>query len=397
MSTGVTHREHLISAGCIQAEDFLNILSEVYGTVLLSYDLNNRKLLYNPNQLNTSLGYDSGSKTEDDGDFLNEIIHPDDRQTMHEVIALLDRQQEIPYTEVRLLHKDGSYKRYKLRARQKFSTRYAMLVLLSERSAYAEMDEINELKRSKAAVIAELQRSNKELEEFAYIASHDLQEPLRKISTFSGRLVEKFGTQFNDEGKLYLDRVMASAENMRILIDNLLDFSRISRIQQPFTTVNLNFVLQQVKNELELTIEETSTKILSDDLPAIEASMSQMKQLFNNVVNNAIKFRRPDLQPEISVHSYTLSSEEKVQHKLHADKEYVGLRFCDNGIGFEPEYATRIFQIFQRLHGKSEYPGSGIGLAICKKITDHHNGIIFAENMSGKGACFTIILPKTQD
>jgi len=396
MSTETAHKESLISVGHIQAEDFLNILSEVYGTILLSYDLHNRKLLYNRGQLNTSLGYDSTHRTDDES-FLDEIVHPDDRQTMHQVISMLDTQQETPYAEMRLLHNDGSYRRYKIRARQKLSKQYAILVLLSEHSAYAEADEINELKRSKAAVIAELQRSNKELEEFAYIASHDLQEPLRKISTFSGRLVEKFGTQFNDEGKLYLSRVMASAENMRILIDNLLDFSRISRIQQPFTTVNLNFILQQVKNELELTIEETSTKILSDDLPTIEASMSQMKQLFNNIVNNAIKFRKADLQPEISVQSYTLSSEEKHRHKLKCGKEYVGLRFCDNGIGFEPEYATRIFQIFQRLHGKSEYPGSGIGLAICKKITDHHNGIIFAENMPGKGACFTIILPKTQD
>jgi PAS domain S-box-containing protein len=241
--------------------------------------------------------------------------------------------------------------------------------------------------------IDELQRSNKELEEFAYVASHDLQEPLRKISTFSGRLMERFDETLKDEGKLYLERIMASAGNMRTLIDNLLEFSRISRTKQPFVPLNLNFVLHQVKSDLELNIEETETRIDADSLPVIDGSLSQMKQLFNNIINNAIKFRKPGEVPVIDITSSRLSLESRQRFNLDRAKNYCSIRFTDNGIGFESEYATRIFQIFQRLHGKSEYPGSGIGLAICKKIVDRHHGSMFAENIEGRGACFTVILP----
>jgi light-regulated signal transduction histidine kinase (bacteriophytochrome) len=244
--------------------------------------------------------------------------------------------------------------------------------------------------------INDLQRSNKELEEFAYIASHDLQEPLRKISTFSGRLIERFAEELQDEGKLYLERIVASARNMRILIDNLLEFSRISRMKQPFAPLNLNFVLHQVRNDLELNIEETGTKVHAESLPVIEGSLSQMKQLFNNIISNAIKFHRPGQAPMIDITASQLSSEQKSKLNLENTKSYCSIRFCDNGIGFEDEYATRIFQIFQRLHGKSEYPGSGIGLAICKKIVDQHHGLIFAENIPNKGACFTVILPENK-
>jgi PAS domain S-box-containing protein len=241
--------------------------------------------------------------------------------------------------------------------------------------------------------IDELQRSNKELEEFAYVASHDLQEPLRKISTFSDRLMERFDETLKDEGKLYLERIMASAGNMRVLIDNLLEFSRISRTKQPFAPLNLNFVLHQVKNDLELNIEETGTRINTENLPVIDGSLSQMKQLFNNIINNAIKFHKPGQAPVIDITTAKLTSEEKGRFNLDRIRNYCRIRFTDNGIGFENEYATRIFQIFQRLHGKSEYPGSGIGLAICKKIVDRHHGVMFAENIEGRGACFTVIIP----
>lgn len=244
--------------------------------------------------------------------------------------------------------------------------------------------------------VEDLQRSNKELEEFAYIASHDLQEPLRKISTFGGRLLEKYATSLNSDGDLYLSRIMAAADSMRALIENLLEFSRISRIKQPFVPLNLDFVLHQVKEELELNIEEAGVMITADALPVIDASAMQMRQLFSNIINNAIKFRRADIPPEIQIRAHCLTPSEKRNYGLTADKEYIALRFADNGIGFEEEYASRIFQIFQRLHGKADYPGSGIGLAICKKIVDHHGGKIFAESRSGSGACFTIILPEKQ-
>jgi len=394
MNAQTANENMFIKSEKISAEDFLNMISKVYGTFLAAYDSRDKKLLYTIEQLG-QLGYDT-IEAQQPYLSLEDIIHPDDLNQLENVLKALTEQNGFPSTDIRLQHQDGSYVRYKLRARQKLNVYMTILLFVNEQSAFDEIDEINELKRTKAEVISELQRSNKELEEFAYVASHDLQEPLRKISTFCGRLADKFTQELSDEGKLYIDRIMASAENMRILIDNLLEFSRISRIQQPFVDLNLNFVLQQVKNELELTIEETGAKIIADKLPVVQASLSQMKQLFNNVLNNAIKFRKPDVAPEINILSHQLSSSEKKLYKLQPDKEFCSIRFCDNGIGFENEYANKIFQIFQRLHGKSDYPGSGIGLAICKKIADQHHGIIFAENILHKGACFTLILPMRQ-
>lgn len=250
----------------------------------------------------------------------------------------------------------------------------------------------NEVKKH----VKELNRSNKELEEFAYVASHDMQEPLRKISTFSDRLNEKYADVLSGDGQMYLERIMASAENMRMLINNLLEFSRITRSTQPFAAVGLNFILHQVKADLELTIEETGTKITVGKLPEIEASLTQMKQLFTNIINNAIKFRKPDVAPEINIDCQELTIEEKKHFQLPAERKFYQIQIADNGIGFEKEYAQRIFQIFQRLHGKSEYPGSGIGLAICKKIIEHHHGVIFADSTPGMGSKFVFILPEVQ-
>jgi len=244
--------------------------------------------------------------------------------------------------------------------------------------------------------VKELYHSNKELEEFAYIASHDMQEPLRKITTFSDRLSEKYKDVLTGDGAMYLSRMIASAENMRLLINDLLEFSRISKTEQPFEPVNLNNILRQVKTDLELTIEETGTIINNPLLPVVDAITSQMKQLFSNIISNAIKFQKPGTTPEITIEIFILTDVEKLKYELHPGTEYYKLQFTDNGIGFENEYATRIFQVFQRLHGKSEYPGSGIGLAICKKIVEYHHGIIFAENMDGTGARFVFIIPHHQ-
>ena len=244
--------------------------------------------------------------------------------------------------------------------------------------------------------VAELYHSNKELEEFAYIASHDMQEPLRKITTFSDRLSEKYKDILTGEGLMYLSRMTASAENMRSLINDLLEFSRISKTGQPFEQVNLELILKQVQTDLELTIEETGTVITSQLLPKIDAVSSQMKQLFANLITNAIKFHKPDVSPVINIEAAVLTEDEKRQYELNKKTVYHKIQITDNGIGFESEYSVRIFQVFQRLHGKSEYPGSGIGLAICKKILEYHCGIIFAENIPETGARFTFIIPHHQ-
>jgi PAS domain S-box-containing protein len=244
--------------------------------------------------------------------------------------------------------------------------------------------------------IKDLDRSNKELEEFAYVASHDMNEPLRKITTFIERLENKYKSELGSDGQLYLSRISASVENMRLLIDTLLEFSRTARSNQPYAKVDLNLILAEVKADLELKIEETVAEIKSGMLPVIEAIPSQMKQLFDNLLSNSIKFRRPDEHPLINIRSQRLTAKQKEQLHLNTTKNWFKIEFTDNGIGFEPEYNERIFQIFQRLHGKAEYPGSGIGLAICKKITEQHKGIINAIGKPNNGATFTIILPECQ-
>lgn len=244
--------------------------------------------------------------------------------------------------------------------------------------------------------IEELARSNRDLEEFAYIASHDLQEPLRKIATFSERLSSKFSEQLGTDGGVYLERMKGASENMRILIDNLLEFSRTTRSEPYFEKIDLDQPLANALKELELKLEETKAIVISENLPRIQAVRSQMQQLFNNLISNAVKFARPGLPPEIQIKGRLLALHEKKKWKLDGRTNFVEIRVEDNGIGFEKEYEERIFKIFQRLHGKSEYPGSGIGLAICKKIIDHHKGIIYAESERGKGSSFIFILPEKQ-
>ncbi|MEX2231548.1 MAG: ATP-binding protein [Cyclobacteriaceae bacterium] len=245
--------------------------------------------------------------------------------------------------------------------------------------------------------ILELNRSNRDLEEFAYIASHDLQEPLRKISMFTERLRAKCENSLDKEGELFIERILLSASNMRTLIDNLLDFSRANRRSHTLDQVNLKSVLDGVISELELKIEETKAVInLSGNFPSLEAVTSEMAQLFSNILSNAINFRKANVVAEVNVHASKLTKSEKQVLGLPLNNQFYKMEVHDNGIGFEPEYSEKIFQIFQRLNGKSEYPGSGIGLAICKKIVEKHNGIIFAKSKPDQGSSFTIILPEKQ-
>lgn len=244
--------------------------------------------------------------------------------------------------------------------------------------------------------VKELDRSNKELEEFAYIASHDLQEPLRKITSFSERLKEKLPANLEPDVQLYLNRMLAATENMRRLIDNLLEFSRTSRTSEPFIKTDLNDIIGQVKADLELNVEETNTEIITGRLPVIDAIPIQMRQLFTNLFTNSIKFKLPDQPPRINITCNELDDDEKDEYHMRGNGNIYQITVKDNGIGFEQEYALRIFQIFQRLHGKAEYPGSGIGLAICKKIVENHKGHIFARSKPGEGAEFIIIIPELQ-
>lgn len=250
----------------------------------------------------------------------------------------------------------------------------------------------NELKRN----LRELNRSNMELEEFAYAASHDMQEPLRKITTFGSRLKHKYGDLLGEEGQMYIDRMQVASDNMRTLIDNLLELSRVSRTAQIFEPVDLTRLAREAISVLEIAIDESGATIELEQLPTIDGIPAQLRQMFTNLIGNALKFSRHNTKPLIQIRAFKLGRKAKENHYLLPDKNYQQIDITDNGIGFDQEYEDKIFQIFQRLHGKSEYPGSGIGLSICKRIAERHKGVISAHGKTGQGATFSVILPENQ-
>ncbi|MBC9910697.1 sensor histidine kinase [Chitinophaga varians] len=246
--------------------------------------------------------------------------------------------------------------------------------------------------------ISLLNKTNQELEQFAYVASHDLQEPLRKISTFSDRLQMKYKDQLPPDATQLIDRMVSAVSRMRVLINDLLVFSRAGRITpESITRVDMNVLLQEVLTDLEVTLEEKNVTVTYDKLPEIEGSDTSFHQLFQNILANAIKFASPDRPLVISIHQQVLTGKALGLVKENRwDTLFCRISIADNGIGFDPAFAERIFLIFQRLHGISEYTGTGIGLAICKKIVDSHNGFIFAEGEPGQGANFIVVLPMLQ-
>lgn len=240
-----------------------------------------------------------------------------------------------------------------------------------------------------------LQRSNAELEQFAYIASHDLQEPLRKIRTFTEMLEGSLGS-ISTKSKGYLDKIAASSSRMRRLIKDVLHYSRLIAPEESFTQVDLNAVIWQVIDDFELLIQEKNAKVNVQRLPIIEANSLQINQLFSNLISNALKFN-PGNEPKISISTTMLDKiKNELPEGLNPALSYCMIEFKDNGIGFDQQYAEQIFTIFQRLHTKHEYAGTGIGLALCKKIVVNHHGSIKASSLTGKGATFQIILPLKQ-
>jgi signal transduction histidine kinase len=244
-----------------------------------------------------------------------------------------------------------------------------------------------------AATNESLQRSNRELEQFASVASHDLQEPLRKIQAFGDRLQTRCGQELGEQGRDYLKRMQASAARMRNLIDALLTFSRVTTKAQPFAPVDLALTAEDVVADLENQADTAGGRIEVGGLPTIEADPLQMRQLLQNLIGNGLKFARANEPPIVQVASRMLESVSEQEDKNGACCE-ISVR--DNGIGFEEIYLDRIFELFQRLHGRQEYEGTGMGLAICRKIVERHGGSITARSAPGAGATFLVTLPLRQ-
>lgn len=227
---------------------------------------------------------------------------------------------------------------------------------------------------------ADLQRSNADLSQFAYVASHDLQEPLRMVASYMGLLGRRYQAQLDETAQKYIRFAAEGATRMQTLINDLLSYSRAGTQAIEKRRVAAEGVLKSALQNLEVAIRESGARIHSDPLPVIEADEARLVQVFQNLIANSIKFRKPDLRPDISVRA------------KNSGEEWV-FEVGDNGIGFDPRYTDRIFQVFQRLHGPGEYPGTGIGLAICRRIVEHHGGRLWAESETGVGSTFFFSLP----
>ncbi|BAY78653.1 multi-sensor signal transduction histidine kinase [Nostoc linckia NIES-25] len=235
----------------------------------------------------------------------------------------------------------------------------------------------------------ELARSNQELQQFAFVASHDLQEPLRKIKTFGDRLKVTYGDILAEQGRDYLERMQNAANRMQTLIEDLLTLSRVTTRAQPFVSVNLAKIAQEVLSDLEIYVQQTKATVEIGELPTIKADPVQMRQLLQNIIGNALKFHRRDVPPVIKISGSILNNQ---TNKLCNSSDLCEIVIEDNGIGFDEKYLDRIFNVFQRLHTNTEYEGTGIGLAICRKITERHHGAIAAQSTPGKGSKFFVTL-----
>jgi PAS domain S-box-containing protein len=277
----------------------------------------------------------------------------------------------------------------------------ASLVIIAHKSLRGELQYLSLVSRDISERLAQeqrlqeytaqLERSNRELERFASVASHDLQEPLRKIQAFSGRLKQKLEGELPDASKDYLDRIQQAARRMQNLINDLLMYSRIATAEHKYGRVNLTAVAQQVISDLEVRIEETGGSVELDALPTIEADQVHMRQLFQNLVANALKFHRPGVPPVVTITASLVPAEGPA-----TEPPPCRIVIADNGIGIERKYHERIFSIFERLHSRGEYEGTGIGLAVCRKIVEQHGGKIDIDSTVGQGTTFSILLPSAK-
>jgi len=265
------------------------------------------------------------------------------------------------------------------------------------------ISDLTEKKKSEEVILAyqknletknlELLQSNRELDSFAYLASHDLQEPLRKIQTFSNWILEKEYDNFSPKIKDYFNRIITSSKRMQNLITALLNYSRINTSEIAYVLTDLNLIVEEVKNDLNELIEENHVTVQTNPLPSLKIIPLQFNQLLSNIFINAIKYRKSDQNPLIKINSELVSNPTIDKQSAPISGKFWKIQIEDNGIGFEQQYENKIFELFQRLHGKSEYEGTGIGLAICKKIAQNHGGFINAVGKPGVGSQFNIYLP----
>jgi two-component system CheB/CheR fusion protein len=387
-----------------ESEESFRQLSDFIPQIISKADADGNIFFYNQSCLRyTGLSFES---LIDNG--WVKIVHPDEfdkitKSWKHSVKTGNDFEMEI-----RLLNKKGEYKWHLSRAtpvrddngkiikwlgatteiQEQIAQRLVMENAIKKRT-----HELSEALGSLANKNEELQKMNKELESFAYVSSHDLQEPLRKIQTYAGRILEKENEKLSANSKKYFNIMQDSAKRMQTLIEDLLNFSSLTSKERKFEINDLHDIIENIKLEFKETIEEKHATIEASQLCPANIIMFQFHQLMGNLIGNALKFSRPKHPPHIIIKSSIVEGSKLKIHNISSEKNYCHISVTDNGIGFENKFREKIFEVFQKLHGKEEYAGTGIGLAIVRKIVDNHNGVITATSKLNKGTTFDIYIP----
>ena len=384
-------------------QKFIHKIADATPSIIASYNIHSGKYIFINEGLKKLLGYEPERVLTEGIAFVSTLIHPEDLGKIMEKNSqalmaananpVQSTSEEIVEFQYRMRHQNGEYRWF-----HTFGT-------VLDRNSKQEVEhvlnislDITERVKADQTIMqrtAELQQSNASLEEFAFVASHDLKEPLRKIITFSDRLMVKEQNSVSEEGKVYLEKIMNSSIRMQQMISDLLSLSIIST-DKTFTQVSLRKLLDEVLPTFEYKIEETKATIMVEYLPDAFVVPAQFRQLFQNLISNSLKFAKQNVPPIITIKSRNASVQEHTTYNLNHTGPILVLEISDNGIGFDNSYVDKIFAVFQRLHQRDSYEGTGIGLAICKKIVENHSGVIVASGVPDQGATFRIIIPREQ-
>lgn len=328
----------------------------------------------------------TGIKPDGEESF-REMVHPDDWPVIGKAWSESLATGSLYKTEVRMRDRSGNYRWHFVHGEPLRDEENNVLQWIG---AFTDIHDQKVIEEKLEDLVTDrtlaLERSNQDLQQFAHVASHDLKEPLRKIKTFANRLENEYGTAMPERLQSYLTKIQSATTRMQAMIDGVLTYSSVDGVEQKLETVDLNQVLQYVRTDLELLINQQQVSIQSEPLPHVQGSEILLYQLFYNLINNAIKFSQPDKAASIDISAKIV---------MENGQDWCTIRVQDNGIGFEPAFAEKIFDTFTRLHSKDLYEGTGLGLALCKKIVLRHNGFIRAVSTLGEGSAFTIFLPAT--
>lgn len=356
-----------------------------YGSWILNHD--SLQFTYSDNQFRL-LGCEPQSFNPSFKNLL-EHVHPEDKLTVERAYKKALSVMKIPALNYRIIREDGKTRYFRTIAKPFTDLKGRQSIIGTTQDVTEDFNKSLQLKIRNT----DLEKHIKELNEFNQVASHDLQEPLRKIQTFISRINDKDKANMTETGKEYLSRMERASNRMRVLINDLLQYSKANRSEKKLTPTNLNEVLNNSLVELSQNIEDKKAIINYPELPVVNGIPFQLQQLFTNLLSNSLKYSKDNSTPIIAISYSEIIAKTETLLKDRSTKKYYKIKFTDNGIGFEQEYAEKIFLLFNRLHGKTEYQGTGVGLAICEKIVQNHKGAIFAKSNPNEGATFTIYLP----